>query len=100
VPTLASAYWVKLVADGVLRRSLMAVCMAAVLIAVARELAWLPGGLDRQSRRAEVLCRKGCPGPRAAGRPSGESRGEVRHTMAGVKAIVLQRKEVEAKANV
>jgi ABC-type multidrug transport system fused ATPase/permease subunit len=45
VPTLASAYGVKLVADGVLRRSLTAVCVAAVLIAVARKLTWLLGGL-------------------------------------------------------
>jgi hypothetical protein len=34
-----------LVADGVLRRSLTAVYVAAVLIAVARELTWLLGGL-------------------------------------------------------
>lgn len=42
---LASAYGVKLVADGVLRRSLAAVFVAAVLIAVARELTWLLDGV-------------------------------------------------------
>ena len=42
---LASAYGVKLVADGVLRQSLAAVCVAALLIAMARELTSLLGGV-------------------------------------------------------